>query len=46
MVCPKPHDFTPGASPHDPPKAELFGDKIMRFDTQSAVERKAGTDLC
>src|SRR5216110_1105074 len=30
MVCPKPHDFAPGASAHDPPKAERFGDRIMR----------------
>src|ERR1700682_2916557 len=26
MVCPKPHDLTPGASPHDPPEHAL------RFD--------------
>src|SRR5260370_26089102 len=31
MVCPKPHDFTPGDAAHDPPKCERFGDKIMRL---------------
>jgi hypothetical protein len=30
MVCPKPHDFTPGVVAHDPPKHKRFGDKIMR----------------